>query len=195
MALIAQLLGPPLLIREGIVYGAPRGKKVWAILAYLALSSRPPTRQQLIDLLFPDAEDPSGALRWNLSELRRLLGGSQTVGSGSVVRLRLPEGSLIDAHVLMGGTSLEAVELPGLGRELLEGVEIDASPGFSAWLLGERRRLQGLSHAVLREGALRALASGDASKAVELATRLVGMDPLDEDAHVLLIRAFAGTGD
>src|SRR6185436_9882444 len=72
---------------------------------------------------------------------------------------------------------------------------IDASPGYTAWLLGERRRLLGLSEAVLREGALRALASGNARAAVELATRLVAADPLDEDAHVLLVRAFAATGD
>ena len=67
---------------------------------------------------------------------------------------------MIDVHVLMEGTSREAVELPGLGRELLEGMDVDASPGFTAWLLGERRRLQALSEAVLREGALRALAVG-----------------------------------
>ncbi len=73
-----------------MVYAAPRGRKVWALLAYLALREQPPSRQQLIDLLFPDAEDPAGALRWNLSELRRLLGGPDTVGSGNVVQLRLP---------------------------------------------------------------------------------------------------------
>jgi DNA-binding SARP family transcriptional activator len=195
MSVAAYLLGAPLVVRDGTVYAAPKGRKAWALLAYLALSDRPPTRQQLVDLLFPDADDPAGALRWNLSELRRLLGGPETIGSGNVVQLRLPEGSLIDVHVLMAGTSLEAVELPGLGRELLEGVEIEASPGFSAWLLGERRRLAGLGEAVLREGALRALASGNARMAVDLATRLVAAAPLDEDAHALLIRAFAGTGD
>jgi DNA-binding SARP family transcriptional activator len=195
MPIVAHLLGPPLLIRDDVVFPAPRGRKVWALLAYLALSDRPPSRQQLVDLLFPDAEDPAGALRWNLSELRRLLGGPETVGSGNTVKLRLPEGSVIDVHVLMAGTSREAVELPGLGRELLEGMDIEASPGFAAWLLGERRRLQALGEAVLREAALRALASGNARAAVELATRLVAADPLNEDAHVLLIRAFAGTGD
>lgn len=195
MPLVAHLLGPPIVLRDGIVYAPPRGKKVWALFAYLALADRQPSRQQLLELLFPDAEDPSGALRWNLSELRRLLGGSDTVGSGNDVRLRLPEGSAIDAHVLMAGTSLEAVELPGLGRELLEGVDVESSAGFAAWLLGERRRLQGLSESVLREGALRALASGSGYQAVELATRLVAVDPLSEDAHALLIRAFAGTGD
>lgn len=195
MPIAAHLLGPPLLLRDDVVYPAPRGRKVWALLAYLALSDRAPSRQQLVDLLFPDAEDPAGALRWNLSQLRRLLGGPDTVGSGNAVQLRLPEGSVVDVHVLMAGTSREAVELPGLGRELLEGMDIEASPGFAAWLLGERRRLQALGEAVLREAALRALASGNARAAVELATRLVAAGPLNEDAHVLLIRAFAGTGD
>ena len=195
MSITAHLLGPPFLVRDDVVYPAPRGRKVWALLAYLALSDRPPSRQQLVDLLFPDAEDPAGALRWNLSQLRRLLGGPDTIGSGNVVQLRLPQDSVIDVHVLMAGTSHAAAELPGLGRELLEGMDIDATPGFTAWLLGERRRLQALSEAVLREGALRMLASGDARSAVELATRLVTADPMNEDAHVLLIRAFAGTGD
>ncbi|HZP91065.1 MAG TPA: BTAD domain-containing putative transcriptional regulator [Actinomycetota bacterium] len=195
MPLEIHLLGPPLVVRDGVVYAAPKGKKVWALLAYLALADRPPSRSQLVDLLFPDAEDPAGALRWNLSELRRLLGGSDTVGSGTVVRLRLPERSMVDVRVLMAGGSREAVALPGLGRELLEGVEVESSPGFAAWLLGERRRLQALGEAVLREGALRALAAGDARTGVDLATRLVAADPLNEDAHALLIRAFAATSD
>lgn len=195
MGIEARLLGPPLVVRDGVVYAAPRGKKVWALLAYLALSEQPPTRQQLADLLFPDAEDPASALRWNLSELRRLLGGPETVGSATTVALRLPIGTTIDVHVLQAGTSAEAVALPGLGRELLEGVHVEASPGYAAWLLGERRRLQSIGSAVLREGALRAMAAGNTRAAVELATRLVGADPLDQDAHVLLVRAFAATGD
>ena len=78
MTVVAQLLGPPLVTREGVVYAPPRGKKVWAVLAYLALAEQPPTRQVLASLLFPEAEDPANALRWNLSELRRLLGGPET---------------------------------------------------------------------------------------------------------------------
>ncbi|MGH2540149.1 MAG: BTAD domain-containing putative transcriptional regulator [Actinomycetota bacterium] len=195
MASIVQLLGPPLVMRDGVVATAPRGRKVWALLAYLALSRQPPTRQQLIELLFQDAEDPASTLRWNLSELRRLLGGPDTVGNSATVRLRLPRGSVVDVDVLQNGTAGAAAELPGLDRELIEGVHVDGSPGFAAWLLGERRRLQALGGAVLREGALRALAAGNGRDAVGLATRLVGTDPLSEDAHVLLVRAFAATGD
>ena len=195
MPIDAQLLGPPLVRRDGVVFAAPRGRKAWALFAYLVLARQPPSRQVLTDLLFPDAEDPASALRWNLSELRRLLGGPEMVGSGHTVGLRLPSGSSIDVHVLLQGTALAAVELPGLGRELLEGVHVEGSPGFAAWLLGERHRLGALSGAVLREGAMRALAARDPGRAVDLATRLVGVEPLSEDAHVLLVRAFAATGD
>jgi DNA-binding SARP family transcriptional activator len=195
MSITVHLLGSPVLVRDDVVYAVPRGRKVWALFAYLTLADHQPSRQQLMELLFPDAEDPASALRWNLSELRRLLGGPDTVGSGNTVALRLPVGSVIDVHVLLGGSSTAAVELPGLGRELIEGMNVEASPGFAAWLLGERRRLLALSGAVLREGALRALAAGDARRAVALATRLVGAEPLNEAAHVLLVRAFAATGD
>src|SRR6187200_2336907 len=124
MPIAAHLLGRPFLVRDDVVYPAPRGRKVWTLFAYLALSDRPPSRQQLIDLLFPDAEDPAGALRWNLSQLRRMLGGPDTIGSGNVVQLRLPAGSVVDVHVLADGTSRAAAELPGLGRELLEGMDV-----------------------------------------------------------------------
>ena len=42
MAIAAHLLGPPLLIRDDVVYAAPRGRKVWALFAYLALSNGHP---------------------------------------------------------------------------------------------------------------------------------------------------------
>jgi len=41
MSIEARLLGPPLVVRDGVVYAAPRGKKVWALFAYLALSEQP----------------------------------------------------------------------------------------------------------------------------------------------------------
>ena len=49
----------------------PRGRKAWALLGYLLLAERPPSRRHLAELLFADADDPLGALRWTLAELRR----------------------------------------------------------------------------------------------------------------------------
>ena len=51
MSVAAYLLGAPVVVRDGTVYAAPKGRKAWALLAYLALSDRAPTRQQLIDFL------------------------------------------------------------------------------------------------------------------------------------------------
>ena len=81
MTLSIRLLGPPALERDGRSAAAPRGRKAWAVLAYLLLAERPPPgRRQLAELLFGDADDPLGALRWTLAELRRALGAPELFG-------------------------------------------------------------------------------------------------------------------
>src|SRR5262245_25055315 len=69
-----RLLGPPMIERDGEPTRPPRGRKAWALLGYLLLADRPPSRAHLAELLFADADDPLGALRWTLAELRRALG-------------------------------------------------------------------------------------------------------------------------
>ena len=64
-----------------------RGNKPWAITAHLALAAGPVTRDRLITLLFEDADDPAGALRWNLGQVRRLLGRPDAL-RGRVLSLR-----------------------------------------------------------------------------------------------------------
>ena len=59
MAPVVQLLGRPAI--HGIPGGYQmRSRKSWALLAYLLLNERPPTRTQLADLLFEQADDPWG---------------------------------------------------------------------------------------------------------------------------------------
>ena len=74
MAVTVRLLGPPQVERDGVAAPPPRGRKAWALLAYLVLTRRPSARAHLAELLFADADDPLGALRWTLAELRRALG-------------------------------------------------------------------------------------------------------------------------
>ena len=63
MPLTIQLLGRPGITRDaGEVY-AFRSRKSWAVLAYLILGERPPSRSQLARLLFAEANDPVRALR------------------------------------------------------------------------------------------------------------------------------------
>lgn len=192
--LAIHLLGPPRVLLGSVTQPPPRGRKPWGLLAYLLAHESAPTRGWLAELLFSDAEDPLNALRWNLSQLRRLLGTGATIG-GEPVELRLPPGTFIDLHAVTSGTWMQALAVPGLGRELLEGLAYAASPAFEVWLTTERRRLAGATANVLREAARAKLATGDHARAVELASRLVVADPLDEDAQELLIRSYAEAGD
>ena len=194
MGLAIHLLGTPMVEREGAQQPPPRGHKPWALLALLLLSAAPMSRERLAGMLFADADDPLGSLRWNLAQLRRLLGPEVTLG-GDPIRLELPADARIDVRTLVSGTWVEALNLPGLGRELLEGIQPAADATFEAWLLAERRRFTGVSSAMLREAAVARLAGGDPRSAVELATRLVALDEYDEEAHALVIRAHVAAGN
>jgi len=194
VGLSIHLLGPPRIERGGSELEAPRGNKAWGLLAYLVRARVAPSRERLAVLLFPEAEDPLGTLRWTLSTLRRRLGEDVTLG-GDPLRLVLPPGTFVDVDVLSRGSWLEAVELPGLGLELLEGLAFRSSPGFELWLESERRHVEGLSSAVLHQAALALLGRGEAAEAVRRASELVRLNPYDENAHVLLVRCLHAAGD
>ncbi|HEY9378483.1 MAG TPA: hypothetical protein VIQ02_15510, partial [Jiangellaceae bacterium] len=99
MALTVRLLGPPRLARGQAAVAPPRGRKAWALLAYLVLSTRPVPRCQLAELLFAGADDPLGALRWCLAELRRALGDGD-VFTGDPVDSSLGDHVELDIDVL-----------------------------------------------------------------------------------------------
>jgi DNA-binding SARP family transcriptional activator len=172
----------------------PRGNKAWGLIAYLLLSRvRRPPREHLAELLFAGADDPLGSLRWNLAELRRAL-GPDTVARGSTELVLGPD-TFVDVDALVRSRPQEAVAIPGLARDLLEGMQFDNAPAFETWLLGERRRLLGAAEAALHEAALDRLAAGDPAAAVALASRLVELNPFDENFQELLVRSYAESGD
>jgi hypothetical protein len=112
--LAIHLLGPqPRVVRAGHRQPAPRGRKVWALLAYLLITESAPSREWLAQLLFSDANDPLNALSWNLTQLRRLLGNESNI-AGEPVVLRLPHGTFVDVHALTAGTWMQAIDVPGL---------------------------------------------------------------------------------
>ena len=188
------LLGAPRIERDGEVMAGPRGYKAWGLLAYLLLSERPPTRDELVSLLFSEADDPFAALRWNLSALRRGLGDDARL-EGDPLRLSLPSEAIVDVQTLMSGSWLDALRVPGVERELLAGMSFSSSPAFDIWLVTERRHLGATAEAVIREAALARLAAGDARAAADLAARLVRVNPLDENFQTLLVRSLAASGD
>lgn len=194
VSLTVQLLGRPQLVTaEGTGYRF-RSRKSWALLAYLVLSERPPTRSRMASLLFGEADDPIRALRWSLSEIRSGL-GDRGVVDGDPVVLRLAPGTVVDVDVLRNGTWSQAVEVAGLGADLLDGVAVPNAPAFATWLLSEQRHLAAATEAVLHEAALGSMSRGELDAAVRYAVRAAAMSPLDENHQALVIRLYRLIGD
>ena len=185
-----RLLGPPEIERDGVAVAPPRGRKAWAVLAYLVLAERPVARARLAGLIFGDADDPLGALRWTLAQLRRALGVTDAL-RGDPLEPRLPAGTRADVVALTSGDPDPAL----VRGELLEGVDPGAGVDFDAWLLVERRRLAGVCEAVLRDAALGALAAGAPLHAAALASRALALNTYDDGVHELLVRCLARAGD
>ncbi|WP_405067325.1 hypothetical protein OG558_37765 [Kribbella sp. NBC_01510] len=180
---LIRLLGPPVIEKPG---RQPRGKKAWGLLGYVLLAERPPSRRRLAELFFADAEDPLGALRWTLAELRRAIGVPEVLTGD-------PVSAGLDA------TTVDVLQLDDLllmsSGELLEGVELESCPEFESWLLVERRRVAGAIEARLRQHAIALLASGQAADAIPFAAKAVAAHPLEQGNHELLVRSLAQSGD
>jgi DNA-binding SARP family transcriptional activator len=185
-----RLLGRPTVERDGVPARAPRGHKAWAVLAYLVLADRPPSRAHLAQLLFGEANDPLGALRWTLAELRRAL---QLPLSGDPVQVRIDNGLVIDVNQI--ASAIDPAALLGISGELLEGLQLDTNPEFESWLGVARHRVAAVIESRLRQAAVGRLASGAAGEAIAYAARVVADNPLDEGNQELLVRALAMSGD
>ena len=167
---------------------SPRGQKSWALLGRVALAERPLSRGELAAELFPEADDPLGALRWCLADLRRSCEDPQLLRGDPV---SLPARSFwLDVWALWDG-SLPAADI---GGELLAGVEPRNCPAFDMWLMLARGRCAARSMEELRQAALRLLAAGDAEAAAEWAGRAAAQDALDEGAQELFLRALVAAG-
>ena len=88
------------------------------MLAYLVLAERSVARARLAGLIFGDAADPLGALRWTLAQLRRALGVDGAL-RGDPLELGLPADARVDVLALASGDPDPAL----VRGELLEGIE------------------------------------------------------------------------
>lgn len=185
-----RLIGRVALERDGRLIPGPRGHKSWAVLARLVRSAEPVSRQTLVDELFFDADDPMGALRWTLAELRRKTGLSEAFRGNPISPVLGPD-TVVDAAGLAHG--LPDGQIPE--GHFLEGIDVKGSPGFESWLLVERQRVDSEVLGALRQAVLRALSGRQFPQAVQLARAMVARAPLEEGPHILLVKALASTGD
>jgi DNA-binding SARP family transcriptional activator len=191
VSLAIRLLGKPKIERDGVDAPPPRGRKTWGLLSYLLLCDQPPPRSRAASLLFSEADDPLGALRWTLADLRRTLGPGGDA-TGDPLELSLPPDSSVDVTALTDPGD-ETSFTPPQG-ELLEGIPFPTSPVFESWLGVMRRHLEGAARAMAHDEALALLAAGDTARATDLAAQLVSQDPLEQAGQELLIRCLARSG-
>jgi len=129
MPLQVRLLGPPGLERNGTSVRL-EGRKTWALLAFLILASGPTTRRELVDRLWSEADDPFGAMRWALSQVRKAIAPDLEIDE-TPSGLTLRGAFAVDAIDLLDGRWDETTAADLVRGELLEGAEFDDAPEFA----------------------------------------------------------------
>jgi DNA-binding SARP family transcriptional activator len=183
-----RLLGPPRLEDPTGSHPSPRGQKSWALFARVALAERPVSRRELVDELFTEANDPLGALRWCLADLRRALHDSELF-RGEFLSLSRSKIS-VDVWELIEGT----LSPDEIGGSFLEGLSVRDCPGFDTWVMLTRGHLRARSLEELRREALALLGTGQTERSSAVAGRAATLEPLDEDAQELFLRSLVADG-
>jgi DNA-binding SARP family transcriptional activator len=210
---LVRLLGPVAVEVEGSPLTVDTRKAV-ALLAYLAVTRRPASRDALATLLWPEADgaDARGALRRTLSVLRAGLGEPGLIVDRSTVALDATafdvdtwrfEAALAIArgHQHPGGglcpECLGALqEAAALDRgEFLAGFALRDSPDFEDWQLAEAASFRRELAAVLERLARGQAAARAWDAAATVARRWLELDPLHEPAHRLLMEVLARSGE
>ena len=164
-----------------------RGHQAWAVLARLLRSDRPVGRREIASEIFPDTDDPLGALRWCLASLRRATGPDTL--KGDPIDLNFPEETYVDLWHLND----EKFSVPQ-PPEFLYGIEPAATSEFATWLMIERERISAQMHERLRREAMQAISVGNFDLAIKLAELAIRSRPLDESGHIILVKSLAMSG-
>jgi len=199
-SLSVRLLGP----LEVAIAGRPivvDTRKALAIVALVAAEGRPFARDELAAMFWPEADDEAarGALRRTLSALRAAVGASGLVIDRTQVALdpTISSVDLADLERLAASSrssDLESAAALAKGP-FLAGFAVRDSPAFDDWQAARAVRVDRTVGSILDRLAAARLSSGDASGAVEAASRRVALDPLDELGQRRLIELFARSAD
>ncbi len=203
-----ELFGGLRLVRFGEAVTRFPSQKARHLLAYLALSlGQTPSREQLMDLLWPEMEADAGRnnLSTHLSFLRRVLEPAGT-SAGSVLRADRQSVSLNAASVQVDVHEFEAA-LRAARREtdlharltpLSIALALSASPllpsFYDEWAIGAQTRTAAQRTAALLERAELLLEEERLQEAQQDAEALLESDPCDERACRLLMKASAMQG-
>lgn len=200
-------LGAPRLTRDDQPVELTIAKAI-ALLAYLAVTRTPQTRERIQDLLWPESSAEAGRknLRNLLWTIRKTLG--ETVVRADDDRLTLHESVWVDVREFepMAVGKSQIADSTAAIRDLqsaisqysgpfLDGLNLDDAPDFEVWLTAERERLGQLY--------LRALATlielyrvvEQWSEIISLANRALAYDNLHEPMYRVLMEAHGRLGE
>src|SRR5438876_1055381 len=193
MPLRVRLLGRPGL-KHDVESLLLDGHKPCALLTYLLLEPRAPTRRELADLLWSEADDPLGAVRWSLSQVRKAVNPPAEIGERDG-RIKIDaEVLVVDAGELLRG-EWDETSIDDLVRgELLEGMSFGEAPSFDTWLQVQRARVATSAADALRWAAT-LLSHREPDRALALAERALRSEPFDDALHELIVEIHAARGD
>ncbi len=189
-------------------------RKAVALLAYLAVTARPASRDTLAALLWPGSAEAEakGALRRTLSVLNGALQGAGLAIDRTAVALG-DESADVDlrrfraalARARAHGHDPDEACLPCLAAleqavaldrgEFMAGFALRDSETFDEWQLAEREAQRRDLAGALERLARGRMASGAWAGAVAAGRRWLELDPLHEPAHRLLMTAHARAGE
>ncbi len=189
MPLYLRLLGPPRVEAAGLSHAWPP-ERPYRLLAVLALRRGWIGRGELAALLWPAGppERAAANVRKALHLARALPWADALEVQGGAARWMVATDVHGVEQAVREGRSAAALDA-ALAGELLDGLDDAANGAWTDWLGAERalhrRRVQTLMRARSAEPATTPAAR------LQLAARLLQLDPLDEDAVVALLTALA----
>lgn len=169
-----------------------------ALLAVLAASRRPVSRDKLMALLWPDrdTEPARQLLNQAVHTIRRTLSPDTILSVGEELQFN-------SAEVWCDVVAFEeALAEPGLARAVglyagpfLDGFFLSEAPEFDRWVERERTRFAAACARSLESLATAAAQTDDAPAAVEWWKRLAAHDPYDSRIALQLMQALVGAGN
>ncbi|WP_084018319.1 alpha/beta fold hydrolase [Mesorhizobium sp. LNHC221B00] len=177
-------------------------RKARAMVAYLALQSgQSQSREKLATLLWGVNGETQARmnLRQAVSAVRKAMhaSGGRFMTDGENVALRLDgldfDVARFEALAARSGPENLEQALAVYRGDLLDGFGLKEE-AFEDWLQVERERLRAMAVAVLDKLVAHYSATNDPASCVRVATRLLAMEPLREDIHRALMRAYVGQG-
>jgi len=201
MTLHIKLFGPPQIERDGVPVEVDTRKAI-ALLAYLAVTGMPQSRDTLAVLLWPESDDAHAraALRRTLSSLKALGGEGLDVNRRTVA---LDDSNVtVDVQEFLSAVIDEQSAVESLRSavdlhksDFMSGFALRDSPEFDDWQYGQSERLRGVLSTVLQRLVDKLVSNGDYQRAIDHATRWLSLDVMHEPAHRMLMELHAWSGD